>query len=150
MPSTRRRRNGAVAAVALTLAVLGLAGCKQDNTPQQYDSTTHDNFIQGCTGQDLGVQGASQDTCQCAYDWFTVNVPINSKTPASVDGYSGPNFTDLNAQLVKDPTDFPDSVTSALRQACPEWGTASPSTEGTQPGPLVPGTSVPPPTLTPQ
>lgn len=131
MVSTGGRRRAAVSFTALVVALGLLGGCKQDNTPQAYDDVTRANFMQGCTGENTGEKGASQDVCRCAYEWFVDNVPINAKTGASTAGYTGPNFTDLDAQLKTDPTNFPQEITAALTKACPGWGSSGPENQVT-------------------
>lgn len=120
------------------------AGCAQSNTPKGYDEVTRSNFIQGCTGSGTGSEGSSEDTCVCVYDWIVLNVPFDSKTGASVGGYTGPNFVDLDEQLKKDPTNFPGELSSALSGACPGWGSSSGSSgdTGTTDTGVSPATSI--------
>ena len=144
------RRIGAGLLAALVVATLGLAGCNQDNTPKAYNTLTQQNFVELCTNNyytstgDItadqtgatastldpalsatastiksGVQASTEQSCLCMYSVFVAQLPINKS--AAPSGYSGPNFTDLNASLKTDPTSawatLPDSITSAV-SAC--------------------------------
>lgn len=137
-----RRRVLPVVLMAATIAVAG--GCAHSNTPKGYDEVTRTNFLQGCTGGGTNSPGSSESTCRCVYDWVVVNVPFDSKTGASVGGYTGPNFVDLDEQLKKDPTNFPGELSSALSEACPGWGSPSGSSgdAGTTDTGVSPGTSI--------
>ena len=138
----RRLRVGVLVAV---VALLGLAGCAQDNTPDAYDTLTQQNFLELCTNTYFdntddtlsqtsntiapGVQALNTTQCQCQYDVFVKEMPINkSAAPA---GYTGPNFTDLNAKLKSDPTEawatVPESIKTALT-ACASGSSASSAT----------------------
>lgn len=138
----RRLRVGLLVAV---VALSGLAGCAQDNTPDAYDTLTQQNFLELCTNTYFdntddtlsqtsntiaaGVQALNATQCQCQYDVFVNEMPIDkSAAPA---GYTGPNFTDLNAKLKSDPTGawatVPESVKTALT-ACASGSSASTTT----------------------
>lgn len=126
----RRLRVGVLVAV---VALLGLAGCAQDNTPDAYDTLTQQNFLELCTNTYFentddtlsqtsntiaaGVQALDVTKCQCQYDVFVEKMPIN-KSATPPPGYSGPNFTDLNASLKSNPTEawatVPESIKTAL------------------------------------
>jgi len=134
-----RRRMGRPAAglAVLLLAVVALTGCKQDNTPSEYNDITKANFIAGCTQIDPNSgdtisdrNGAPAGVCNCAYDWFTENVPYNT-TAKNADpkfaNYGGKTFVELNIQLKNSPDAFPSEITAALTAACPGFGTTSPS-----------------------
>jgi len=154
----RRRMGRPAAGVAvLLLAVVALTGCKQDNTPTAYDDLTKANFIEGCTGIYVDSngststiadrQGASNGTCECAYDWFTKNVPYNTDAkngdPAFA-GYEGKTFVELNQELKTSPDKFPSEITAALTQTCPGFGgsASTPTTAGTGgPTTVAPSTS---------
>lgn len=151
------RRIGAGLLAVLAVATLGLTGCNQDNTPKAYNTLTQQNFVELCTntyykstGDITGEQSAStastldpalsptgstiksnvqasdQSSCLCMYSVFVQQLPIN-KAAASA-GYTGTNFTDLNAKLKTDPTGawatLPDSVTSAV-SACASGSTTT-------------------------
>jgi len=143
----RGRRLG-IGVLVATVAVLGLAGCAQDNTPTAYDTLTQQNFLELCTNTYFentddtlsqtsntianGVQALDRTQCQCQYDVFVQQMPINkSAAPA---GYTGPNFTDLNAKLKSDPTEawatVPESITTALK-TCVSGATSTTTTAPT-------------------
>lgn len=141
----QRRRFGLSAAVLVAVVALA-AGCAQGNTPTGYDEVTRQNFIDGCTGKGTDVPAADEQTCGCAYDWIAQNVPFDSNTRASTGDYSGPDFIELDKTLRSEPEKFPEEITNALREACPNWGSsdsASDRTETTEPvGPVTPETTV--------
>ena len=143
----RRVRVGVLVAV---VAPLGLAGCAQDNTPDAYDTLTQQNFLELCTNTYFentddtlsqtsntiapDVQALGVPQCQCQYDVFVAQMPINkSAAPA---GYTGPNFTDLNAKLKSNPDEawatVPESIKTALT-ACASGSSASSTTTTTAP-----------------
>ncbi len=119
------------------LALLA-AGCKQpSNTPSEYDSTTQTNFLHGCTGQGQGTTLASQDACQCAYDWLVENVPYNSANAAApttistnsgdisqnfLDTLDGATFSSINSATASNPDAVPDVVQQGLAKACATSG----------------------------
>ena len=144
------RRIGAGLLAIVAVATLGLTGCNQDNTPKAYDTLTQQNFLELCTNHYFdstdstlaqtnntiksGVDALDQSQCQCQYDVFVQQMPINKA--AAPAGYTGPNFTDLNAKLKSDPTGawatVPDSIKTALTACASGSGststTAAPST----------------------
>lgn len=142
--STKRRIGAGVVGLAL-VATLGLTGCNQDNTPKAYNTLTQQNFLELCTNLYFNssddtlavtsntikadVKAPTQAQCQCQYDVFVNQVPINDND-ISKPGYNGPNFTDLNAELKTDPAKawatVPASVIDAVT-ACLK-GDASTST----------------------
>jgi len=115
----------AVAALALGL---GLGACAESNTPDAYGTLTQQNFLETCTNYyfdntddslaitdntvKADVQAPDQKTCQCMYEVFSGpdatgdgtdgGMPINADV-AKAAGWTGPNFTDLNAELKSDP-----------------------------------------------
>lgn len=137
------RRIGAGLLAVVAVATLGLTGCNQNNTPTEYNSLTQQNFLELCTNLYFdntdgtlvqttntiksGVTALDQTQCQCQYDVFVQQMPIN-KAAATAAGSSGPNFTDLNASLKNDPTaawaTVPASITSALT-ACASGSSGS-------------------------
>ena len=140
----RGRRLGVGVLVAV-VALVGLTGCAQNNTPNAYDTLTQQNFLELCTNTYFentddtlsqtsntiasGTQALDPTQCQCQYDVFVQQMPINkSAAPA---GYTGPNFTDLNAKLKTDPSGawatVPDSIKTALT-ACVSGSSASSTT----------------------
>ena len=143
--STKRRFGAGVVVLAL-LAALGLTGCNQDNTPQSYNTLTQQNFLELCTNLYFNssddtlavtsntikadVKAPTQAECQCQYDVFVNQVPINDND-TSKPGYNGPNFTDLNAELKADPAKawatVPVSVTDAVT-ACLNGETSTSTT----------------------
>lgn len=153
------RRIGAGLLAVLAVATLGLTGCNQDNTPKAYNTLTQQNFVELCTNDyykstgeitadqtgatastldpalsstgstiKSGVDASSEQSCLCMYAVFVAQLPINKS--AAPSGYTGQNFTDLNAKLKTDPTSawatLPDSVTSAV-SACAS-SSATPTT----------------------
>lgn len=140
-----RRMRVVVAGTAVLMAI-GLAGCKTDNTPKEYNSLTQQNFLELCTNHyydntdDSLVQTSStiksnletptQDQCLCQYDVFVNQVPIN-KSDASKPNYSGPNFTDLNAKLKTDPQGGWDSLPSSVKDAVSGCMSAAPVNSST-------------------
>lgn len=141
----RGRRLG-IGVLVAAVAVLGLAGCAQDNTPKAYDTLTQQNFLELCTNTYFentddtlsqtsstianGVQALDVTQCQCQYDVFVQKMPIN-KSATPPPNYTGPNFTDLNAKLKTDPTEawatVPESITTALK-ACVSGSTSTSTT----------------------
>lgn len=120
-----------------SIALLG-AGCKQpSNTPSAYDSTTESNFIHGCTGEGSGQQLASQDACQCAYDWLVKYVPYNGtneSTPTTIStstgdvsqsfmsDLNGATFSSINSAVANDPNAVPASIQQGWAKDCRSSG----------------------------
>jgi hypothetical protein len=141
------RRMRAGMAILAALVAISLTGCNQANTPTQYNTLTNQNFKELCTNHlyDLtddttltqtgntiaNVDAPNNAVCQCQYDVFVNNVPIN-KNDTSFPNYSGPNFTDLNASLKSDPVaawaTVPASVTDALTVCSNTNGASSATT----------------------
>ena len=139
-----------MAVVALALG-LGLGACAQNNTPDTYGTLTQQNFLESCTNfyfdntndtlaitgntVKADVQAPDQPTCQCMYELFSGpqadgdgtegGMPINSSV-AKAAGWTGPNFTDLNAQLKTDPQkawdNLPDDPFKNGINACRDSG----------------------------
>ena len=145
---TRMLRRRVTAGAIGVAAVLGLAlgACATDNTPEAYDTLTEQNFLEGCTNYyfdntddslsrtdntvEPDVTAPDQSTCECMYRVFAGpnGIPINSD--AAPEGYTGPNFTDLNSDLKDDPQAW-DSLPAELRDrvdACGEGGSSTSST----------------------
>jgi hypothetical protein len=119
----------------LLLAVLGLSGCKQDNTPSEYGTVTEQNFLELCTNRyydntddtlavtdntiAADVNAPTPDQCKCQYDVYVAQMPINkaAASESQYSGYSGPNFTDLNTKLKENPEDAWNSVPSSITDA---------------------------------
>ena len=117
------------------LATLGLAGCKQDNTPTEYGTLTQQNFLELCTNHyydntddtlaqtdrtiAADVTTPTSDQCQCQYDVFVNQMPINKSAAAQPQfaNYEGPNFTDLNAKLKENPQEAWDTVPASITTA---------------------------------
>lgn len=137
---TARRGSRSVWFVAAVAALGLVAGCAQSNTPTGYDEVTRKNFIEGCMGEGTDLPGASEQTCVCAYDWISQNVPFDSQTRASVGDYAGPDFVDLDKTLRDSPEEFPEEITKAISEECPGWGgSASNETDSTgSVGPVAP------------
>jgi hypothetical protein len=153
-PVSRSRRRRAPLLFVLVGAVALLAGaCNQSNTPTAYDDTTQKQFLAGCTGNtsddaetgntqnasdDPPTTLASQDACQCAYDWLVINVPYNDAnkdTPITIEGVGSQNFTytdktfqGINDDLADNPDNMPDQIKSGLADACQDKGWAQPTT----------------------
>ena len=126
---TRRRVGAGVAGLALVLGV-GLSACAQDNTPDQYDTLTKQNFLEGCTNfyyentddnltqtgntvAEVDGERPDENQCVCMYDVFANQMPINSSA-AEADGQPDAiNFTDFNKDLQ---TDNPQDVWNTLPQ----------------------------------
>jgi len=147
------RRAGAGAIGLAALLGLTLGACSQSNTPEEYNTLTQQNFLESCTNfyfdntddtlgitentvtDDTVVAPPDQNTCQCMYEAFAgpegsdapEPMPINStvaKTP-EYSGYTGPNFTDLNADLKSNPDDAWNSVPQNFKDdinACSKSG----------------------------
>jgi hypothetical protein len=134
------------------VAVLGLSGCSQGNTPTEYGTVTEQNFLQLCTNRYYDntddtlavtdrtiaaeVNSPTPDQCKCQYDVYVAQMPIN-KTAASLSeysDYSGPNFTDLNSSLKENQEEawssVPDSIKTALT-SCVNGPSAADSTTTT-------------------
>lgn len=143
--ASRPKRAAFGAVVALSF--IGIVGCSTpSNTPTAYDSTVEDNFIDGCTatappastgetGESLG-QGADEEYCQCAYNWFVNNVqydaPGEGEAAQGNPAYAAWNFKSLNSDLADDPNSMPPEIQTALADAC-----------GTSAEPKSPGTTTP-------
>ena len=130
-------RRGAIGVLALALiALVGLSGCQQDNTPKEYGIVTQQNFLELCTNHyydntddTLAITDntiASVDTvptpdqCQCQYDVFANQMTIS-------------DFTTLNAKLKTNPDEawgaVPDTIKTAIT-ACMSSGSSDAGTSG--------------------
>jgi hypothetical protein len=112
----------AAAMAMLLVAVLGLSGCNQDNTPKEYGTVTEQNFLELCTNLyydntddtlavtdktiAADVNAPTPDQCKCQYDVYVAQMPIS-------------DFTTLNSKLKENPEDawnsVPTSITDALK-----------------------------------
>ena len=121
----------------LLVAVLGLSGCNQDNTPKEYGTVTEQNFLELCTNLyydntddtlavtdktiAADVNAPTPDQCKCQYDVYVAQMPIS-------------DFTTLNSKLKENPEDawnsVPTSITDALK-ACMTSSSAPDSTTTT-------------------
>lgn len=140
------RRIGAGLVAVLVVAVLGLAGCSQNNTPTSYNTLTQQNFLELCTNEYYKSTGVITDeqsgSAVTALDpaLTTTGSTIKSGVQASDQstclcmysvfvqkmpinksavpaGSSGPNFTDLNASLKNDPTSAWATVPESITSA---------------------------------
>jgi len=132
----------------VVLLALTLGACAQKNTPTEYNTLTNQNFLESCTNYyfdntndtlaqtgntvKADVTAPDQPTCQCQYEIFVNQMPINSSAAKAQAGYSGPNFTDLNAQLKTDPQKawdtVPDTIKSAINDCTNSSGTSQSTT----------------------
>lgn len=106
----------------LLVAVLGLSGCNQSNTPSEYGTVTEQNFLELCTNLyydntddtlavtdrtiAADVNAPTPDQCKCQYDVYVAQMPIS-------------DFTTLNSKLKENPEEawnsVPTSITDALK-----------------------------------
>lgn len=117
------------------VATFGLTGCNQDNTPTEYGTLTQQNFLELCTNLyydntddtlaqtdrtiAADVDAPTSEQCQCQYDVFVAQMPINKSAAAEPQfaSYDGPNFTDLNAKLKENPQEAWDTVPASITDA---------------------------------
>lgn len=144
-----RSRHAGFGLVAV-LGLIGLVGCSTpSNTPEAYDSTVETNFMNGCTetappantdetGESLG-EGATEQYCQCSYNWFVNNVPYGDPEDSDGDASSVPNadfaafnFKQINSDVSDDPNAMPEAIQTALADEC-----------GTSADPGTPGSTTP-------
>lgn len=145
---------GAIGLVALSALTLG--ACSQSNTPDAYNTLTQQNFLESCTNYyfdntddslsktdntvKADVTAADQNQCQCAYDVFVQKMPINDTVAKESQwaGYTGPNFTGLNAELKSDPSKawdgLPEDTKTAVNACIQGNGTSSSTTPTTAGG----------------
>ena len=104
-------------AVAL-VAMLGLSGCSQSNTPTEYGTVTEQNFLQLCTNRyydntddtlavtdrtiAADVNSPTPDQCKCQYDVYVAQMPIS-------------DFTTLNSELKEDQEKAWNSVPESIK-----------------------------------
>lgn len=160
--ATAKRRAGVGAAGLALLLGLTLGACAQSNTPDEYNTLTQQNFLESCTNfyfdntndtlaitsntvSDKAQSPPNQSQCQCMYDVFTGpngdgtdgGMPINETAAKAQAGYTGPNFTTLNADLKTDPQgawdDLPDEFKNPIL-ACGQGGGGSSGTTTTTSG----------------
>jgi hypothetical protein len=134
------------------VAVVGLSGCSQGNTPTEYGTVTEQNFLQLCTNRyydntddtlavtdrtiAADVNSPTPDQCKCQYDVYVAQMPINKEAASRSEysDYSGPNFTDLNSELKEDQekawSSVPESIKTDLR-SCVEGPSVADSTTTT-------------------
>ena len=142
--------------MALALG-MGLGACAQGNTPDEYNTLTRQNFLETCTNFYFNntddslsitentvqedVQAPSEEVCRCQYEVFTGpsgegdgtegGMPIN-ETAAETIGWTGQNFTDLNADLKSNPEDawnaLPEDPFKAGLNACADGGGSTTAT----------------------
>jgi hypothetical protein len=149
---TRRRVTAGTIGLAAVLG-LSLGACATDNTPDEYNTLTQQNFLEGCTNYyfensddtlaitdntvEADVTAPDQDACQCMYEVFQDNMPINSAAADTIPNYSGPNFTDFNGDVKDDPQSAWDSLPSEYKDAindCSDGTSSSSSTTSTTAG----------------
>ncbi len=155
---TRRRAGAGVFALAMVLG-LGLGACAQNNTPDEYNTLTQQNFWETCTNYyydntddsltktdntvKADVTAPNESQCECAYAVYAGEnndgngaMPINATVAKTEQwaNYDGPNFTDFNAQLKTDPSKAWDSVPQDIKDkvnACISGsGSTTPTTAG--------------------
>lgn len=141
--------------MALALG-MGLGACAQGNTPDEYNTLTEQNFLETCTNLYFNntddslsitentvqedVQAPSEEVCRCQYEVFTGpsgegdgtegGMPIN-ETAAETIGWTGQNFTDLNADLKSNPQEAWDALAAEFKDgitACAEGGGSTTTT----------------------
>lgn len=140
--------------VALALG-MGLGACAQGNTPDEYNTLTEQNFLETCTNFYFNntddtlaitentvqedVEAPDQSVCECRYEVFTGpngdgtegGMPIN-ESAADAIGWTGPNFTDLNADLKSNPQEawdaLPQDPFKAGLDACADGGGSTTTT----------------------
>jgi hypothetical protein len=123
-PRASRRpvgRSAVIGSLVLVLALFGLTGCQQDNTPKEYGTVTQQNFLELCTNHyydntndtlaitgntiAASVEAPTPEQCQCQYDVFATQMPIS-------------DFTTLNAKLKTNPDEawgtVPDSIKTGI------------------------------------
>ena len=134
--SRRRHRLPALVLGVLTLLLIA-AGCKQDNTPQFYNSVTHDNFVTGCQGGSTNTSLASPSLCECMYTVLTKTVPASSedlkKNPTKYKNYHGKTLNQIESDVKSHPSDLPPSLDQAWAEQCGSEGykgTTTTSTSG--------------------
>jgi hypothetical protein len=117
----RRRRVPALVLGVLTLLLIA-AGCKQDNTPQFYNSVTHDNFVTGCQGGSTNTSLAGPNLCECMYTVLTKTVPASSedlkKNPTKYKNYHGKTLNQIESDVKNNPADLPSSLNDAWTEQC--------------------------------
>jgi hypothetical protein len=160
MVSTMLGRRVGAGVVALALvAMIGLSGCNQDNTPKEYNTLTQQNFVELCTNYlytssgeitainassastldtalkptgttiKSDVKGTSQSDCLCMYAVF-------------VDKMSIADFTTLNGDLKSDPEKAWNGVSSDIKDAvnkCAAGAAASTTTTAAVPSTTTAG-----------
>ena len=139
-PRRARRRVPALVLGVLTLLLVA-AGCKQDNTPQFYDSVTHDNFVTGCQGGSTNTSLATTSLCECMYTVLTKTVPASSedlkKNPTKYKDYHGKTLNQIESDVKNNPANLPSSLTSAWAEACGSEGYSTTTTGSSGGGGLV-------------
>lgn len=141
------RRVGTGVGVLALMLMIGLSGCDQSNTPTEYNTLTQQNFLELCTNRyyesadstlkqtdstiKSDIDALNQDQCQCQYDVFVEQMPINK---AAANGSGATNFTDLNSALKTNPEEawgtVPDSIKTALT-ACTNNASSGSATAST-------------------
>jgi hypothetical protein len=160
MVSTMLGRRVGAGAVALALvAMIGLSGCNQDNTPKEYNTLTQQNFVELCTnylytssGEITAINASSASTLDPALK--STGTTIKSDTDATsesnclcmyavfVDKMSIADFTTLNGDLKSNPEKTWDGVPSEIKDAvskCASGSTASSTTTSAAPTTTVAG-----------
>lgn len=153
------RRVGAGLGVFALLLMIGLSGCNNDNTPDEYNTLTQQNFVELCTnnlysstGTITAIDATSASTLDPALS--STNSTIKSDVQASsessclcmyavfVDQMSIADFTTLNSNLKSDPEGAWNGVSPDIKGAvnnCASGTTASTSTTVASPSTTTAG-----------
>ena len=149
MVSTMLGRRVGAGVVALALvAMIGLSGCNQDNTPKEYNTLTQQNFVELCTnylytssGEVTAINASSASTLDPALK--STGTTIKSDTDATsesdclcmyavfVDKMSIADFTTLNGDLKSDPEKTWDGVPSEIKDAVSKCASGTPDSTTT-------------------
>ena len=160
MVSTMLGRRVGAGVVALALvAMIGLSGCNQDNTPKEYNTLTQQNFVELCTnylytssGEITAIDASSASTLDPALK--STGTTIKSDTEATsesdclcmyavfVDKMSIADFTTLNGDLKSDPEKAWNGVSSEIKDGvskCASGSAGSSTTTSAAPTTTVAG-----------
>lgn len=165
MAAVSGRRRLALGFVALLAVAAIAAGCAPSNTPDQYNTLTEQNFLELCTNRYYDntddvltstdrtiapdVTAPSEEICSCQYQVFVEQVPINDDPQNARSGYTGPTFTELNADLKKNPEEAWNALPSSVRDAVSACATGAPTDGSGSSGAPSTATTVPTETTTP-
>ena len=84
MSQPRSRFSPRLAAIAVPMLLI-IAACTPSATPEEYNATTRDNFMEACQDERAEPRDSVADICECSYDRITASDGIPFEDFKSLD-----------------------------------------------------------------